>query len=97
MKALRPQPSGEVVVEELGSSQAKTGRTPPLARQLRTWIAFLCVAWGFLGFLTGTGFGGRSKASAHERAWFEDYADRLTAEIGLDEGQQARLVGYLSD
>lgn len=97
MKALRPQPSGEVVVEELGSSQANTGRTPPLARQLRTWIAFLCIAWGFLGFLAGTWFGGRSKASARERAWFEEYADRLTAEFELDEGQHARLVGYLSD
>lgn len=97
MKALRPQPSGEVRVEELAPErETPTPRTSP-ARQLRVWIGFLCVAWGFLGFLAGTWFGSRSASSSSERTWYEEYAERLTADLGLDPLQHARLLGYLSD
>ena len=97
MKALRPQPSGEVRVEELAPE-----RRPPVpraspARQLRVWIGFLCLAWGFLGFLAGTWYGTRRSPRIAERTWYEEYAERLTADLGLDPLQHARLLGYLSD
>lgn len=97
MKALRPQVTGEVVVEELAPPRAKGSGSPSLARQLRVWIAFLCLAWAFLGFLAGTWFGSQNSAQPKDRPWFEDYAERLTAELGLDQGQHTRLLGYLSD
>jgi hypothetical protein len=97
MKALRPQPTGETLVEDLGASRRLAPSSPTAARQLQVWVAFLCLAWGFFGFLGGTWFGSRATAGARERSWYEDYADRLTADLGLDPGQRARLVGYLSD
>lgn len=97
MKALRPQPTGEIRIEELETVRRPGLSSPNAARQLRVWIAFLCLAWGFLGFLGGTWFGSRHDAGSRAREWYEDYVDRLTADLDLDPGQRARLLGYLSD
>jgi hypothetical protein len=97
MKALVPQPSGEVAVEHVATPRPPLPKNPTAARQLRVWIVFLCLAWGFLGFLGGTWFGSRSAERVGDRAWYHAYADRLAGDLGLDRGQHARLVGYLSD
>lgn len=97
MKALRPQLTGELAVLDLPSERGAAAKPPSVARQLRVWVAFLCLAWAFLGFLAGTWFGSQSTAQQADRPWYEDYADRLSAELSLDAGQRTRLLGYLSD